>query len=75
VEAALERAKKEANTDVPSEALSLICIDYLNSMSLVERLKACKLEAALAAFNEAFPHNNMEVVDPGDDDNDLGDGS
>lgn len=62
VEAAIEKAMKDANTDVPSEAVSLICMDYLAGVTLAERMKTYKQEVVRAAFAEAFPKLGSQIV-------------
>lgn len=68
VEAAIEKAMKDASTDVRSEAVSLICLDYMAGLSLAGRMKTYKQEVVRAAFHEAFPQLGSQVAVGADND-------
>lgn len=61
IEAALEKAKGEANTQVDTVALEYICGDYLSAQTLAQKLKGMGIEAALEALEKAFPNAKIEV--------------
>ena len=64
VEAALDKAREQANTDADTVALEFICLDFLNSISLVERIKAAGIDKALDALSKAFPEADFAVEFP-----------
>lgn len=61
IEAALDKAKGEANTQVDTVALEYICGDYLSAQTLAQKLKGMGIEAALEALEKAFPNAKIEV--------------
>lgn len=66
VDAALEKAKEAATTDVDTVALEFICLDYLGSKkpkpkTLTEQLQGAGIDAALEALNAAFPNTDFSV--------------
>lgn len=64
VEAALDKAREQANTDADTVALEFICLDFMNSISLVERIKAAGVDKALDALSKAFPEADFAVEFP-----------
>jgi len=55
LDAALEKVKEVSPTVSDSVALENICLEYLGSQSLTQRLKDAGLDAALKALGQAFP--------------------
>ena len=66
IAAALEKAKELGNTNTATVALEYICLDFMGSSkaSLVEQLKQVGLDAALVAFNAAFPDASLSLALP-----------
>jgi hypothetical protein len=75
VKAAIEKAQKEAGTDVATVALEFICIDYLNGAPkagkaqakhkpIGETMKELGLEKTLEEFEKIFPDVELEVSIP-----------
>lgn len=55
LDAALEKVKESSPTVSDSVALENICLEYLGSQSLTQRLKDAGLDGALKALSQAFP--------------------
>ena len=53
--AAIEKAKEAAGTQHATVALEFICLEYLGTLGLGERLKTVGVEKATNALAEAFP--------------------
>lgn len=68
IEAALDKARKEASTPHDTVALEFICLDYLGAapkaLPLVDMLKKAELDAALQAFADAFPEVQLTAEVP-----------
>jgi len=61
IKSAIAKAKENTGTTVDTAALEFICLDYLGSMSVAERLKAMGIEAAVEALEKAFPEATITV--------------
>ena len=55
IEAAINKAKEATGTAVDTAALEFICLEYLGTLGLGERLKTVGVEKATNALAEAFP--------------------
>jgi hypothetical protein len=77
VEAALDKAKIEGNTEVDAVALEYICVNYVNNMGAVvaakqkglqELMAETPIEYVLATLEAVFPKLNMTIEMPEDGD-------
>lgn len=74
INAAIEKAMNEANTDVKTVALEAICLNYLNNGKIVSVapaagdlkaiFKGMAPDAILDAFSEVFPQIDLEATFP-----------
>lgn len=68
IDAALEKARAEAQTTFDTVALEFICLDYLGAapkpIPLAQALKSTDLDTALAAFADAFPDVSLKAEVP-----------
>lgn len=72
VNAAIEKAKAEGNTEVDSVALEYICLSYINEGAAVlkqlptlkQMMEGKSPEEVLEAFAEVFPNINLEATIP-----------
>lgn len=62
IEAAIVKAKEQAQTTVDTVALENICLDYLSSPTLKQKLKDLGIEAAITLLTEVFPEADITVA-------------
>jgi hypothetical protein len=69
IEAAIEKAKQDANTQYDTAALEYICLDFMGSkpapqLSVVDWMKHVGIDAAVKAFKAAFPDVEIAIQMP-----------
>jgi hypothetical protein len=68
IEQAIEKAKDQSNTPHATVALYNICLEYLGTVGMVERLKPLGIEKAAEYLNTAFPEWDISISPAGADD-------
>jgi len=68
IQAAIDKAMELSKTSHPSAAFELICLEFLGTQSLSQRMKTVGVEKALIALQEAFPDGSFEVFVKDDED-------
>ena len=66
IEAAIEKAMTEANTDVKTVALESICMDYVGGATFKSKVLALGLEGILNLASDLWPNATINV-EIGDD--------
>jgi hypothetical protein len=61
IEAAIGKAKEISGSSVDTAALEFICLDFMGSQTMPQKLKAMGLEQALHAVEQAFPNAKINV--------------
>lgn len=61
IEAAIEKAKGVSGTTVDTVALEFICIEYLGSKGIVQKLQDLGIEGALELLQKAYPDSSISA--------------
>lgn len=62
IEEALAKAKSESGTEYDTVALELLCMEYLGSQTVTQRLAEMGVEKAAEMFEAAFPNATLAIT-------------